>query len=205
LYGIELDADSGDGIRTDYKEDKMDWNSPLGILRRGMSIERDGYHFYMTSAEWASEEHGAEMFRDLAHQEVDHLKLLLVEYASLEAGEGWIPYEEAMAREMELDLDNLDLPGEEPPMEDMPVFSPKRECSLEGDIEALDCGLETEVIAHQLYAQGLEQAQDENARAAYEFLVEQEEHHYEVLQNTRDYLSNNQTWWDSEEYPFFIG
>lgn len=90
-------------------------------------------------------------------------------------------------------------------MEDMPVFSPKRECSLEGDIEALDCGMETEVIARELYVQGAEETDDERAREAYEFLVEQEEHHYELLQNTRDYLADNQTWWDSTERPFFIG
>jgi rubrerythrin len=170
-----------------------------------MSIERDGYRFYMTAAGRASDDHGAAMFRDLAHQEVDHLHLLLVEYAASEAGGGWIPYEEAMAREIELDPENPALPGEEPPLEDMPVFSPKRECSLEGDIDALDCGLETEVIARELYVQGLGQAEDEHAREAYEFLIEQEERHYELLQNTRDYLTANQTWWDSSELPFFIG
>lgn len=183
----------------------MDWNSPRGILRRGMSIERDGYRFYMRAADRASEKQGEEMFRDLAHQEVDHLHLLLVEYAALEAGEGWIPYEEAIERELSFDPEEPDLPGEEPPAEDAPVFSPKRECSLEGDIEALDCGLETEAISRELYAQGAEQADDDHAREAYEFLVEQEERHYELLQNTRDYLTNNQTWWDSTERPFFIG
>lgn len=183
----------------------MEWNSAKGILRRGMSIERDGYAFYMAAAERASEEHGEEMFRDLAYQEVDHLHLLLVEYGALESGEGWIPYEEAMERDLEIDPDNPDLPGEEPPMEDMPVFSPKRECSLEGDIEALDCGLETEVLAREIYAQGVEQADDEKAKEAYEFLIKQEEQHYELLQNTRDYLVNHQTWWDSSERPFFIG
>lgn len=183
----------------------MDWNSAKGILRRGMSIERDGYRFYMRAADRASDEHGEEMFRDLAHQEVDHLHLLLVEYASLEAGEGWIPYQEAMERELDLDPESPDLPGEEPPMEDMPVFSPKRECSLEGDIEALDCGLETEVMAREIYAEGAEGAEDERAREAYQFLIEQEEQHYELLETTRDYLVNNQTWWDSTERPFFIG
>ena len=183
----------------------MDWNSPKGILRRGMSIERDGYRFYMAAADRASDEQGAEMFRDLADQEVDHLHLLLVEYASLEADEGWIPYEEATEQELEINPEDPELPGEEPPIEDMPVFSPERGCSIEGDIEALECGLETEVIARDLYVQGAEQTDDSRAREAYEFLIEQEEHHYELLQNTRDYLVDNQTWWDSTERPFFIG
>jgi rubrerythrin len=170
-----------------------------------MSIERDGYRFYMTAADRASDEHGEEMLRDLAHQEVDHLHLLLVEYVSLGAGEGWVPYGEAMERELDIDPENPDLPGEEPPMEDMPVFSPKRQSSLEGDIEALDFGLETEVIARELYVEGAKETDDELAKEAYRFLIEQEQHHYELLQRTRDYLANNQTWWDSTERPFFIG
>ena len=46
---------------------------------------------------------------------------------------------------------------------------------------------------------------DPQARQAYEFLVSQEEEHYRLLQNTHDYLTQNQTWWDSEELPFFTG
>jgi rubrerythrin len=98
------------------------------------------------------------------------------------------------------------LPGDEPPDEyQLPVFTPEREISLEGDLAALDFGLETEEITRDLYLQGAEETDDERARGAFDFLAEQEEHHYELLQNTREYLSDNQTWWDSEEYPFFIG
>ena len=32
----------------------MDWNSPLGVMRRAMQIERDGYKFYNEAAERAS-------------------------------------------------------------------------------------------------------------------------------------------------------
>jgi rubrerythrin len=183
----------------------MDWNTPQGILRRGMNVERDGYRFYMQAAERASNERGQAMFRDLAEQEEDHLRLLLAEYRALEAGEGWLPYEEAMAQEFVLDPANPTLPGEEPPEDDMPVFTPEREISLESDIAALDFGLETERIARELYAQGAEETDDEHAQQAYSFLVKQEEQHYQLLENTRDYLSENNTWWDSEEYPFFIG
>ena len=80
----------------------MDWNSPLGILRRGMSIERDGYNFYTAAAERASGERGKAMFLDLAAQEEDHLRLLLAEYRALEGGHGWLPYDEAMQQEFPL-------------------------------------------------------------------------------------------------------
>ncbi len=182
----------------------MDWNTPQGILRRGMSIERDGYNFYTLVAERASNERGKAMFLDLASQEEEHLRLLVAEYRALEEGKNWLPYEEAMNQEFPLNPANPDLPGEEPP-EPMPVFTADREVSLEGDIAALEFGLETERISRELYAQGAEHTDDARARQAYQFLISQEEKHYQLLQNTHEYLTQNETWWDSEEYPFFIG
>jgi rubrerythrin len=182
----------------------MNWNTPQGILRRGMSLERDGYRFYTLAAARASGERGRAMFLDLAAQEEQHLRLLLAEYQVLEEGRGWLPYEETMQADFPLDPANPDLPGEEPP-EPMLVFTPDREISLEGDIAALEFGLETERISRELYAQGAQEADDPQARQAYEFLTGQEEEHYRLLQNTHEYLTQNQTWWDSEELPFFIG
>ncbi|MBN1812338.1 MAG: ferritin family protein [Anaerolineae bacterium] len=182
----------------------MDWNTSQGILRKGMSLERDGIKFYTQVAERASDKRGKAMFIDLANQEQDHLHLLLAEHQALEQGKGWLSFEAAMAIELDFDPANPDLPGEEPPAP-MPVFTPDRQISVESDVAALKFGLETERISRQLYVDGAAGADDANARAAYEFLVKQEEAHYELLQNTHDYLVKNETWWDSEEYPFFIG
>ena len=182
----------------------MDWNTPQGVLRRGMSLERDGHRFYNLVAERATDERGRRMFLDLAVQEADHLRLLLVEYRALEAGRGWLPYAEAMQTDLTLNAANPDLPAEEPP-EPLPVFTPEREISLEGDLAALRFGMETERISRELYAQAARDADDSRAREAYEFLTSQEEEHYRLLQNTHDYLAQNGTWWDSEQYPFFIG
>jgi rubrerythrin len=169
-----------------------------------MSLERDGIKFYNQVAQRASDKRGKAMFLDLANQEHDHLHLLLAEYQALEQGQDWLAYEAAMATELDFDPVNPDLPGEEPP-DPAPVFTPGRESSVESDVAALKFGLETERISRQLYADGAAGSGNANARAAYEFLVKQEETHYELLQNTHDYLVKNETWWDSEEYPFFIG
>lgn len=182
----------------------MDWNTPQGILRKGMSLERDGYNFYTQAAARASDRRGQAMFQDLAAQEVDHLKLLLAQYRALEEGRGWIPYQEALKADLSLDPANPDLPGEEPP-ESLPVFTPDREISIEGDIAALEFGLETERISRELYARAAEEAGDPVARQVYEFLTRQEEAHYRLLHDTHEYLTQNNTWWDREEKPFFTG
>jgi rubrerythrin len=182
----------------------MDWNTPLGVLRRGMSLERDGYSFYTIVAERSSDQHGKAMFLDLASQEEDHLRLLLAEYRALEDGRGWLPYEEAMQEDFALDPANPDLPGEEPPGA-IPVFTLDRKVSLESDIAALEFGLETEKLTQELYANAAQQVDDPRAREAYEFLTRQEEAHYRLIQNTLEYLTQNQTWWDGDQYPFFTG
>jgi rubrerythrin len=182
----------------------MDWNTPLGVLRRGMSLERDGHSFYTIVAERFSDQHGKAIFLDLASQEEDHLRLLLAEYRALEDGRGWLPYEEAMQEDFALDPANPDLPGEEPPGA-IPVFTLDRKVSLESDIAALEFGLETERLTQELYANAAQQVDDPHAREAYEFLTHQEEAHYRLLQNTIEYLTQNQTWWDGDQYPFFTG
>jgi rubrerythrin len=182
----------------------MDWNSPLGILRRAMQIERDGYKFYNEAAERAVGERGQNMFRGLAADEEKHLRILLVEYRALESGQGWVDPTEALEKEFELDPANPDLPGEEYP-EPSPIFTLAREPSLEGDIAALEFGMETEKLSYDLYNKSAKEQTDPAAKQAYKLLAKEENRHYEILQSSRDYLVNNQTWWDSEELPFFEG
>jgi rubrerythrin len=182
----------------------MDWDSAQGILRRGMSLERDGYAFYKLAAQRASAKRASAMFEDLASQEADHLHLFLAQYRALDEGTGWLSVDEAMAVDLGLDPANPDLPGDEPPS-GLPVFTPDREVSLQGDIAVLEYGLETERITRDLYAEAAAETDDETAKQVYEFLVAQEEQHYQLLDNTLSYLNENKTWWDSEQYPFFTG
>ena len=182
----------------------MDWNSPLGVLRRAMQVERDGYKFYAEAAERATGERGKEMFRGLAADEEKHLRLLLIEYRALESGQGWIDPTQALEQDMDLDPANPDLPGAEYP-ESSPIFTPARQPSLEGDVAALEFGMETERLSYDLYKKSAKEQTDPSAKKAYELLAKEENRHYEILQSSRDYLVDNETWWDSEELPFFEG
>lgn len=182
----------------------MDWNSPLGILRRAMQIERDGYKFYREAAERAVGERGKSMFLGLADDEATHLRLLLIEYQAVESGQGWLDPTQALEQDFDFDPANPDLPGEEYP-EPSPIFTPARHPSLEGDVAALEFAMETEQLSYDLYKDAAAEQTDPAAKQAYELLAKEENRHYEILQSSRDYLADNQTWWDSEELPFFTG
>lgn len=182
----------------------MDWNSPLGVLRRAMQLERDGFKFYIGAAERATGDKGKKMFEGLAADEEKHLRLLMVEYKSLEAGGGWIDPTQALEQELDLDPANPDLPGPDYPEAD-PIFNPARTPSLQDDIAALEFGMDAEKLSYDLYNGAAQKADNAAAKQAYDILAEQENGHYELLRESRDYLTNNQTWWDDEQLPFFTG
>ena len=182
----------------------MDWSSPLGVLRRAMQIERNGYRFYTAAAERAVGERGKELFQGLASDEVKHLHLLWVEYQSIKSGDGWIDPSKALDQPFDLDPANPNLPGEDYP-ELMPIFSPARTPSLVDDVAALEFAMETEQLSYELYRDSAETEEDQAAKEAYGILADEENKHYELLQSSRDYLVGNDTWWDSAELPMFEG
>ena len=172
----------------------------MSILRRALHLERGSYNFYNHAAEQASHARGQSLFLSLAAQEARHLRLLLAEYRALEAGQGWLPYEAALQADFAMNPANPDLPGSEI-METVPLFTAKREISLSGDIAALKFGLATERTASELYVQAAGRADDPLARQVYEYLIEREKIHYDLLQRTLDYLIQHHAWW-GDEPPF---
>jgi rubrerythrin len=65
--------------------------------------------------------------------------------------------------------------------------------------------MEIEERAYKLYEKAGAAASDPKAKEAYVFLVEEERRHYQLIENAYSYLSDNETWWDAEQAPFFIG
>lgn len=188
----------------------------LAALRKGMEVERNGYIFYMQAAASSKDQKGSGLFQELARDEVDHLKLFMGEYEALSAGEGWLPYEEAIARKGDIDpstvkLPSLDLdPPEGVALPDVGIFSAqmareRADTDLAGDLAILELAMKAERMSYELYEAALNNTTQEAGQEAFRFLMEQENHHYELLQRTHEYLSRNETWWDDEELPFFMG
>lgn len=181
----------------------------LAVLRRAMENERDGYRFYMEASERSADPAGQGTFRNLARAEEDHLHLLMVEHQSLSAGQGWVGPEEAMARDVEMDITKPLFPGEElAPQEESPfaaTWAAYEVDSLTGDLAVLEFGMEMERQFYELYQKAADQTENALGRQAYEFLMEEENKHFKLLQEAHSYLSNNKHWWDDWEQPFFEG
>jgi rubrerythrin len=181
----------------------------LAVLRRAMENEREGYRFYLEASERSPDPAGQGTFRTLAKDEERHLAILLVEYDSLTAGEGWVALEEAIAREVEVDITKPLFPGDElAPQEKSPfeaTWAAYEVEALAGDLAVLEFGMGVEEDFYKMYEQAAAETDDPLGRRAYQFLMKEENRHFKLLQDARDYLSDNKHWWDDWELPFFEG
>ncbi len=180
----------------------------LAILRRAAENERQGYHFYQEAVARMADARGREMFESLGEDETRHLHLLSVEYQSLERGEGWIDPQEAMEQKIEVDISQPLFPGEEM----APVAFPWDEAAergwdeLQTDLAVLKFGMEMEERFYEMYKSALEEAvSDSPAARAYQFLMAEENRHFELLQEAHNYLDENEVWWDDWQRPIFEG
>lgn len=185
-----------------------DVQGALPILRRAVENERQGYHFYQEAAARADDARGKAMFESLGNDETRHLHLLLAEYQSLQKGEGWIDPQDALEREIEIDVSQPLFPEEQM----APVAFPWEEASdrewdeLQTDLAVLRFGMEMEERFYEMYKAALgEAAPDSRPASAYRFLMSEENCHFTLLQDAHNYLAENEVWWDDWQRPIFEG
>jgi len=193
----------------------MEKENALRVMWEGMINERDGYRFYTEAARRTKHRRGQEMYEGLARDEAQHLRLFLVEYLALSKGEPWVDPKEAMESDLEFDMDRSDFGLDLKKPEGAATVSEKlfpdewkqevRIGSLDDDLAALRFGMEIEERAFKLYEEAGAASSDPKAKEAYDFLVEEEKRHYQLIENAYYYLSDNETWWDDDSPPFFEG
>jgi rubrerythrin len=193
----------------------MEKENALRVIWEGLINERDGYRFYLEAASRTNHRRGKEMYQGLAADEVQHLRLFLVEYLALSKGQPWVDSRKAMETDLNFDMDKPDFGlGLEKPEGAVAVSQKlfpdewKHEArigSLDNDLAALRFGMEIEERAYKLYEGAGAATSDPKAKEAYDFLVEEERRHYQLIENAYYYLSDNETWWDDDSPPFFEG
>jgi rubrerythrin len=65
--------------------------------------------------------------------------------------------------------------------------------------------MDVEEKFYKMYEQAAAETDDAVGRQTYQFLMKEENRHFKLLQEARDYLSDNKHWWDAWELPFFEG
>jgi rubrerythrin len=176
---------------------KQDTTAALSVLRQAIRNELDGKTMYIQAGERTKNELGKAMFRSFAREEEEHLHILQVQYAEVSESGEWVDVE--AARKEPRDPNLVLFPQEEGKV---------KEIIPEGasDLEALRIAIDFERRAVQMYEQAASETDDPAAQTFYRDLAQWEGTHYEILDNSHDYLANKGEWYFQEkEMPFYIG
>jgi rubrerythrin len=169
----------------------------LVVLKQGMSTELWGQRFYEQAAKRTKAEDGRKVFESLVAEEQKHLDILRGQYASISGKGTWISVADAMAMAA-----SVDPAGIFPKAASAERLVPKDAT----DLQALQMAMDFERRGYELYAAEAKRAASPEAKAMWELLAKAEDAHYTFLQETRDYLQTNGTWYfDAKEFPFFEG
>ena len=162
-------------------------SAALQALEQALSLERDGHRFYIQAAERTVDPKGAQTFSSLADDEALHERMIQSQIDSLSAGKGWaLP--EGVDR-VQVDLET-------------PLF-PQGKLELEkairpdaSDLDALLFALKIENDSFNLYVEQAGQVDDPQAKQMYEYLVQAERTHFNLLMLNYESLSSNAGWVD---------
>ena len=153
-------------------------------LEEAMKAETDGYHFYMMAASSTSDEKGQEVFRQLAEEELAHLRFLRRQRDALEATG-------TVDRSIELGQPKVS-------SEQSAIFSESlRENAAKAHFEmsALSIGMQLEKAAREHYERRAAESSDPEVATFYRGLAEWESKHFELLSRQMEELKED--YWSS--------
>lgn len=158
----------------------------LDALKQAIDLEIKGHAFYLQAAERVTDPKGAAMFRSLAADEVMHKDILNRQLESLTGGTGWVLPEGAEKVKADLEA---------------PLFPEGKEIDTAvqpdtSEMSALLFALNIENDSFNLYAEQARAAQDASAKQLYEFLVNAERTHFDLLMLNYESLSTTGHWAD---------
>jgi len=148
----------------------MERDELLGIVRRAMEVERDGFQFYSLAADRSEDAGAQETFTRLAAEEKLHYEALQRHQRALLESGTWD------AATVLGDAHAFEPSGE--------IFSEDFRRRLKGkhlEMSALSIGILLEKNAIEFYRHAAEDAADEHARSFFLELAEWEEGHYQML------------------------
>jgi len=159
-------------------------------IRRARKLELDGIEFYTDAAQKCGSPPGRRMFESFAADERRHLKTV-----------------EDVAEGLDVDIDDLPMPRDEI----RTLFSEATE-TLEDAIrtsaqerDAIRIAMDMETKSFELYKEAAAAATEETPRNLFERLAREENQHYEMLENTLEYLSSNEEWFMWDEWALIVG
>ena len=157
-------------------------NDLKSIIEAAIANEIEGHKILQRSEESASNPLAQAAFDFLANEELKHIDLIREFSNALDADTAWDP--ERM-REIALDKNGAAIRGI------FERFATQFEEVATADDERLEIykiAMDMERRGYEFYSRAASKATDERARALFEFLAAEETKHFQIIQDTHDFI-----------------
>ena len=154
----------------------MEHEDALQVLTLAMEREKGGHDFYRDAAEKTSDPKGKRMFEWLARQEMNHFQKLSSQREALAENKEWGKPSEVA----EPALKKSEFPQISEASSEVKVNT--------GELDVLRMGIEAEKDSIALYGQAAVDSTNEDAKAMFLGLVEEEQGHLELLETEYEWL-----------------
>lgn len=157
-------------------------NIPTEIAAAALGYEANGHKILVDAEKISNNPLSKATFKFLADQELKHMESIKAFAKSLE-GVGSFSSQD-FEGPLEMKTARSEIKG---------IFERFRAdfeeaAAVETRLDIYDTALEMEHHGHDFYKAAAEKSSDETAREFYNFLVSEEDKHFQIIQDTRDYL-----------------
>jgi len=162
----------------------------MEAVQLARKMEMDGAEFYSSSAQSAANPQARRLFESFAADERRHLDIV-----------------ERLSKGLGVDVAGMPMPAQSIST----VFAGAGTTSGEGatvtadESRAIETALEMERKSYRLYEDAAGKSEDDAQRALFERLAQEEDQHYEMLENTREYVSRSGQWFLWTEHGLLTG
>jgi rubrerythrin len=169
--------------------------SALKALETAIHMELDGQQFYLEAGRSSKNELGRQLFESLAAEEDLHRKRFEEIYQAIRRRQDWpsVPLKHDHA----LDLKTIFAQAEGGIGSDIKAAT--------SELEAVQVAMDKENQSYDFYEERAGKAMFEAEKEYYQALAAEERHHYLVLVDYQEYLSDPATWFTNKEHPSLDG
>lgn len=159
-------------------------------LQQARKMEMDGIDFYNKLAEQCASEAGKAMFTSFSGDEKRHLRII-----------------KEIAEGMGVTTNDLPMPREtiRTIFADAATRTDDYARATQDEKDAIQVAMGMETKSFQLYTDSAAEADDASMKELFERLAAQENQHYEMLENTLEYLNSNEAWFLWKEGGLLTG
>jgi len=158
-----------------------------------LELERKGYDLYISAAEKTSNKLGKETFKVIAAKEIDHMNAI----------EAFVRATREKFTDLSEAINSINVKDKKAYLKDIVSKLGKKletEVPQDSDLEkAYQVAMGFEKDSYNLYKKLAGEVKEPQAKQFFEFLMGEENNHYELLQDTLQYLNKPDEWFKQQE------